>query len=151
MPNKHRLLLPLIAVSVQTAFPSTNMLIGSGNLAEIESTPIYLNDGISYTVGGIGNTVFDVTARLQDTLAKLDIGQTPAVKNSWSTSEEYEVWTDRLILRKTTNFYVLNGAVFAQTFNGSTPIIDKSHSSVTSNPINLQDLEVLAQNYINSG
>ena len=151
MLNKHRLLLPLIAVSVQTAFPATNMLIGSGNLAEIESTPIYLNNGISYTVGGVGNTVFDVTARLRDTLAKLDIGQTPAVKNTWSTSEEYEVWTDRLILRKTTNFYVLDGAVFAQTFNGSTPNIDTSHSSVTSYPINLQDLEVLAQNYINSG
>ena len=151
MLNKHRLLLPLIAVSVQTAFAASNMLISSGNLAEIESTPIYLNNGISYTAGGVGNTVFDVTARLRDTLAKLDIGQSPAVKNTWSTSEEYEVWTDRLILRKTTNFYVLNGAVFAHTFNGSSPKIDISHSSVTSNPINLQNLEVLAQNYINAG
>ena len=99
-----------------TDWTSTNALIRSGNLADIENTPIYSNQGVSYSVGGVGDIVFDVTARLQSALVKLDSGQSPAVKDNWSTTEEYEEWTDRLILRKTTDFYVLDGAQFAQSF-----------------------------------
>ena len=63
-------------------YTTPNALIRSGNLTQIENTLIYSNDGIAYSIGGIGNTVFDVTARLQSALIKLDSGQNPAVKNN---------------------------------------------------------------------
>ena len=80
------LIIPLNFTSLIFASPhysgygTTNALLRSGNIADIENTPIYSNEGIAYSVGGIGNTVFDVTARLQSALIKLDSGQTPAVK-----------------------------------------------------------------------
>ena len=149
------LTLPLIfsySIFASPHYPvTTNVLISSGNLADIENTPIYSNEGIAYSVGGVGNVVFDITARLQSTLIKLDSGQSPAVKNNWSTTEEYEEWTDRLILRKTTNFYVLDGAQFAQSFNGSDNFFDPNHNSVTNEPLELQDINVLVQNFIDAG
>ena len=132
-------------------YTTPNALIRSGNLTQIENTLIYSNDGIAYSIGGIGNTVFDVTARLQSALIKLDSGQNPAVKNDWSTTEEYEEWTDRLVLRKTTNFYVLDGAIFAQNFNGADNFFDPNHNSVTNDPLELQDIEILVQNFIDAG
>lgn len=128
-----------------------NYLIRSGTLSEIENTPIYVNEGITFSVGGIGNVAFDVTARLQDALMKLDFGDTPAVKNTWTTTEEYEEWSDRLILRKTTHFYVLNGSAFAQTFNGSDNGFDLNESVFPTNAVNLPNIEDLVQAYIDSG
>ncbi|MEC7274543.1 MAG: hypothetical protein VXU48_04795, partial [Verrucomicrobiota bacterium] len=151
------LIIPLNFTSLIFASPhysgygTANALLSSGNLADIENIHIYSNEGIAYSVGGIGNTVFDVTARLQSALIKLDSGQTPAVKNNWSTTEEYEEWTDRLILRKTTDFYVLDGAQFAQSFNGGDNFFDPNHNSVTNDPLELQDIEELVQNFINAG
>ncbi len=129
--------------------PGTNALISSGDLSLIANTPIYTNDGITLTIGGIGDVAFDVTARLQDSLIKLDTSDNPAVMNDWATVQEYEVWTDRLILRKTTNFYVLDGAEFAQSFNGS--VGDFNTNGITSVPINLPDINLLVQDYIDSG
>ena len=68
-----------------------------------------------------------------------------------STTEEYEEWTDRLVLRKTTNFYVLDGAIFAQNFNGADNFFDPNHNSVTNDPLELQDIETLVQNFIDAG
>ena len=44
---------------------TSNVLISSGNLVDIENTPIYSNEGIAYSVGGVGNVVFDITAKLR--------------------------------------------------------------------------------------
>ena len=128
------LIIPLSFSSLIFASPhysgygTTNALISSGNLADVQNILIYSNEGIAYSVGGIGNVVFDITARLQSALIKLDSGQNPAVKNDWSTTEEYEEWTDRLIIRKTTDFYVLDGAQFAQSFNGADNFFDPNHN-----------------------
>ena len=114
--------------------PSLNYLIRSGELSEIENTPIYTNEGINFSIGGVHHEVFDVTARLHNALSKLDHGDNPAVENNWTTTAEYEEWSDRLILRKTTNFYVLDGLRFAQNFNGSDSGFSTDENLFPANP-----------------
>ena len=38
--------------------PSLNYLIRSGELSEIENTPIYTNEGINFSIGGVHHEVF---------------------------------------------------------------------------------------------
>ena len=146
------LVIPLLLLADPNIIESpTNTLIRSGNLIEIENDPIYLNDGITYSIGGIGNIAFDVTARLQDALIKLDSGQNPAVNANWNTTEEYEEWTDRLIIKKTTNFFVLDGSRFAETFNTLDNHFNTNSDYITQNPINLPEINEMVQEYIDSG
>lgn len=131
--------------------PSLNYLIRSGELSEIENTPIYTNEGINFSIGGVHHEVFDVTARLHNALSKLDHGDNPAVETNWTTTAEYEEWSDRLILRKTTNFYVLDGLRFAQNFNGSDSGFTTDENLFPTNPVSLPNINELVQEFIDSG
>ena len=125
-----------------------NQLLRSGNIAELQDTPIYSSEGILFTVGALDGEAFDVTDRLRSALASAE--KEFAVKPGWTTQTKFEEWTDRLILKKITDFYVLNGAVFYKNhFN----VVDgfTANQSIPSNSIDLPSLEQLAQNFIDAG
>ncbi|MGB0792087.1 MAG: hypothetical protein ACPGTR_00875 [Opitutales bacterium] len=128
---------------------AVNQLLRSGSLAELQGTPIYSNEGILFTIGALDGAAFDVTDRLQGALAAAEAAG-GVVKAGWTTETEFQEWTDRLILKKTTDFYVLNGSAFYQNyFIGAVGFTADKLTSVDPNP--LPDLDVLVQNYIDAG
>lgn len=147
----------LAAIVLASLFPTltyaesiqlTNQLLRTGPLEALENTPIYANSGIVFTVGAVDNLGFDVTDRLQSALQAAD-NKGGIIKSNWYTETSFEEWGDRLILTKSTHFYMLDGQVFNTSYFGGEGF--ETDPAVTVDPNPLPDIMPLVQDFIDAG
>lgn len=99
------------------AFAETNQLLRSGTIEQFANTPIHTREGLTLSVGAVGHAVFTDAQRYIDALTAAQ--QAPGVvQPGWQMSTTFEEWTDRLILRKTVEFVMIDGNRFYQDFLG---------------------------------
>lgn len=135
---------------VLPASGQTNQLLRSGTIEQFANAPIHTRDGIEFKVGAVGETLFQDTERLKNALVAA--AQTSGVvAPGWQTSTTFEEWTDRLILRKTTQFEMLDGGRFNTEFFGGAAFVPSENlaSDNQAAPTEAQIL-ALAANYISN-
>lgn len=128
--------------------PFTNELLRTGTLETLGNTPIYTNSGIVFTVGALDDLGFNLTDRLQSALQGA-VAKGGIIKDNWYTETSFEEWGDRLILEKSTHFYMLDGTRFnTEYFVGEAFETDPA---VTVDPSELPDIMPLVQAFIDAG
>lgn len=114
-------------------------------MAEFGDTKIYTAEGIDVSAGSFQNSLFSESKRLSDALTNAG-GINPAVAPGWQTTSEFEEWTDRLILKRTTTFTLLDGDRFHGDFFTGTEFT--SHPNVETDPAVAPEMLALAATYI---
>lgn len=140
---------PLFLISLflpVTASAAQNTLLRSGPMTQFGDTKIYSSEGIEIQAGPFQGVYFSESKRLADALGAGSTGPEPAVGNDWQTSEEFEEWTDRLILRRTTSFTLLDGAKFHSQFFTGDPF--SPHPNIVPDPATPPAILDLAADFI---
>lgn len=94
-----------------------NQLLRSGPIEQFADTPIFTRDGVRFSAGSAGEHLFHDAERLTNALqAAQQAGG--VVAPGWETQTSFEEWSDRLVLKKTIRFEMIDGARFNTEFFG---------------------------------
>jgi len=139
-------LLLFFPVISSTIFAEQNTLLRSGPMSTFGDTKIYTSRGIEVSTGKFQDSLFGESKRLTDALTNASGPANPAVANDWQTTEEFEEWTDRLIIKKTTSFTLLDGGRFHNDFFNGTAFTP--HENIVPDPAVAPEMIDLAENFI---
>lgn len=88
-----------------------NELIRSGSMEQFADTPILTQGGVRFSVGEAQQVLFSETDRVLSSLSAAAQASNNIVSPGWTVTSQFEEWTDRLVLRKSVTFDMIDGSV----------------------------------------
>ncbi len=86
-----------------------NQLIRSGGIEQIADAVIMTQSGIRFSVGDAQQIFFSETDRVLQSLTAAAQASNGIVAPGWTVSSQFEEWTDRLVLKKSVTFDMIDG------------------------------------------
>jgi autotransporter-associated beta strand protein len=133
------------------ATAGVNELLSSGTIEQFANIPLYAEGGIVITVGAVGEHLFPESERVKAALvAATQAGD--VVAPGWRVTTRFEEWTDRIIIRKTTGFEMLDGGRFNTEFLGGPDFVPSENIETDDQPPPTEaEVLAMATAYIASG
>lgn len=114
-------------------------------MAQFWGTKIYQANGVEVTAEEINNSYFQNSEALAASLTSA-VAAGGVVEQGWQTTSEFEEWTDRLILRRTTTYTLIDGNAFEANHVTAVPFVPSQ--GLVEDPAVAPDMLQLATDFI---